>query len=474
MSKSEPLPNTTNPKAVEIAEKEALVELLKTTREQRKLTQKEMARIIGVSQARIAQIETNNATERVSYDVLLHALRQLNFNLRVIHVTTPEGTTNPSPHLIIRGKCSGQVCGFSTENKQQNSGGELKVLVKGTLTSDEGDDFHRIADSIATNFIFPTIKDITLPSLAALGHYLILLLADGSFEIHLNFATHIECLAKRNLNAGEAISISDIASIRRLRFHNITIPPKTGIIYHFTEGYRHAIYIDLTPINGPDPINQIDLEYELADCYQRIQFEKHFGDKQILESMLDDGWFPFIAIPKDLFDNFYLFYGDPAITDKAAALRSHFSGGTLEELSSKWFKKESYKDLKPFVETALKNYRDKDYISSISVLYPRIEGLLTKLFSSSKTKADLPWLFDRLSDRAMNNVGKNSLLMPRNFRNYLKKFLGKSFDTHGGKVGLSRHSHAHGVTPAEEYSQDKAVIGFLILDQISYYLGNIS
>jgi len=68
----------------EIREKQRLVGLIVKTRKEKKLSQTTLAKKLGVSQARIAQIESGVGTAKVTFDVLFNMLVALGWDYRVV------------------------------------------------------------------------------------------------------------------------------------------------------------------------------------------------------------------------------------------------------------------------------------------------------------------------------------------------------------------------------------------------------
>ena len=68
----------------EVREKQRLVGLIVKTRKEKKLSQTALARKLGISQARIAQIESGVGTAKVTFDVLFNMLVALGFDYRVV------------------------------------------------------------------------------------------------------------------------------------------------------------------------------------------------------------------------------------------------------------------------------------------------------------------------------------------------------------------------------------------------------
>ncbi len=68
----------------EIREKQRLVGLIVKTRKAKNLSQAALAKKLGISQARIAQIESGVGTAKVTFDVLFNMLVALGYDYRVV------------------------------------------------------------------------------------------------------------------------------------------------------------------------------------------------------------------------------------------------------------------------------------------------------------------------------------------------------------------------------------------------------
>ncbi len=67
----------------EIREKQSLIDLIKTARKKMGLSQVALAKKAGVSQARIAQIESEQGIARITFDVLFGVLRLLGYDFKI-------------------------------------------------------------------------------------------------------------------------------------------------------------------------------------------------------------------------------------------------------------------------------------------------------------------------------------------------------------------------------------------------------
>ena len=68
----------------EIREKQRLIGLVIKIRKAKKMSQTALAKKLGVTQARVAQIESRIGTAKVSFDVIFNILTTLGYDYRVI------------------------------------------------------------------------------------------------------------------------------------------------------------------------------------------------------------------------------------------------------------------------------------------------------------------------------------------------------------------------------------------------------
>ena len=68
----------------EVREKQRLIEMISKIRKRQELSQAALAKRVGVSQARIAQIESGIGTAKISFDVLFNILVALGYDYRVV------------------------------------------------------------------------------------------------------------------------------------------------------------------------------------------------------------------------------------------------------------------------------------------------------------------------------------------------------------------------------------------------------
>lgn len=70
--------------ANEVREKQRLIQQIVKTRKGMKLSQAALAKKVGVTQSRIAQIESGVGTAKITFDVLLNILTTLGLDFKIV------------------------------------------------------------------------------------------------------------------------------------------------------------------------------------------------------------------------------------------------------------------------------------------------------------------------------------------------------------------------------------------------------
>ncbi|MBI3534449.1 MAG: helix-turn-helix domain-containing protein [Deltaproteobacteria bacterium] len=68
---------------MEVREKQKLIQLIVKTRKKEGVSQATLAKKVGVTQSRIAQIESGVGTAKVTFDILLNVLNTLGYEFKI-------------------------------------------------------------------------------------------------------------------------------------------------------------------------------------------------------------------------------------------------------------------------------------------------------------------------------------------------------------------------------------------------------
>lgn len=374
------------------------------------------------------------------------------------------------------------LAGFAAENVK---GGEtVKVLTRALLTSDDPE-FYQYSESISNIFLNKNRIQID-----GVCQFLVLIHQDLSADLYVNdFAVSIEIKAKRDIKAGEAVTLGDVADIRKVKFPDIEIKDTDKVIYCFKVGWRFGLFFDLTPRSQPagavQPITaeKLDIEKMELSIGELRRYLSFYHVYKVLESeaqfeeMMKDGWFPFVEILAGEYKKLSEAYQNKFdFENKVKTIVDSFSEERIKKITEKWWKNQIFSDKKSLIEAGVNAYLQNNqdgFVNCIKNLWTEIEGILRKLYHSETGKGDGVKSADLIShivEKAKTKSGSDySLLLPLPFLKYLQDVVFANFNVKTGKVDMSRNASSHGVADATQYTKDRALQLILVLDQIYFY-----
>lgn len=347
----------------------------------------------------------------------------------------------------------------------------VTVATSEFVSSEDGDLFVSRLEGLPSYLIakLPP-EDRIRPS--TIDHLLAVIAPDQTATIYVNELRILsEVRVKRPIKAGDPVLTGDVADITEISFDGVDIPPTAGVLFIFSIGWRRGLFYDLAPLQNNSP-RQFDLRTFLAQAYSYLMFQHLFKittDEWSL--LLDQGWFPFQMLKPGTIKEMLAYVRQGWHVDGLLPRIAQETIQSLSELRDKVAANQILAEQIPFVDTAIEHLRKTDYISSISVLYPRLEGIMRAqhLLSQTGTQATQGSLATGLIQANAKTRNALSLLLPERFREFLTRVYFKGFDPAKPK-GISRHTVSHGVAPSTDYDLKGAILGFLALDQVSYFV----
>lgn len=208
---------------------------------------------------------------------------------------------------------------------------------------------------------------------------------------------------------------------------------------------------------------------QLAQFYTYLLFQDRLKISDAAwASLLAQGWFPFLplgtALVKDMVN-----YGDAGWNvDELLPRISGEVRASVGRWMQKWRKQDFFSPHTEVLSKAVERFEANDYVSAVSILYPRIEGVMRSYHAAIRPSASQSQK-ELVDSNTTSRAGYESLLLlPERFRRYLTEVYFAAFDPKN-PAGVSRHTIAHGVAPEDAFSEKAAVVGLLLAEQLSYY-----
>ena len=319
---------------------------------------------------------------------------------------------------------------------------------------------------------------------------LVVIHADLRADLYINdFAVSVEIRPKRDIKAGEVVTLGDVADLRKVTFPDIEIKETDKVIYCFKVGWRFGLFFDLTPrfqpVGTPTPITVEKLDVEKMELsigelrlhlsfyhiYKILESDAHFNE------MMKSGWFPFVEIIAGEYKELSEVYKNKFDFEaRTKAIVDSFSKDRIKKITDKWWNKEAFAKKKILIEAGINAYLQNNqsgFVNCIKNLWTEIEGILRDLYYVETGKGNNVKSNDLISyiieKGKISSGSEYSLLLPLPFLKYLQEVVFPNFNVEAGKVVMSRHTSSHGVADAKQYTKDRALQLILILDQIYFY-----
>jgi len=369
-------------------------------------------------------------------------------------------------------KLSAPTAGFTAERCE--GPGEMTVYVRGLFTPESGPLFYKMLEGLAGGYLGPHLSEG--PRLVSnINNVLVIVRRDLTATVYvdeLGYQSRIQ--PKRSVKKGEGIAREDIADVDDFKLiHSktgeISIGNDEGFYLLFRVGWKQALYFDLEPLVG-NP-REIPFGKTLAACWTLLTFDEVFSLTETdFQKLFDIGWFPFVGILGPLFEGLSNTITDDTNPTKAIErICDAFDNETLDKMLKRFEKYAFLEEHIPFLETGIERLKAGDYLSSVHVVWPRIEGLMRKLLGYSNERPSQQKLAESLRDHVVTNKPFSQLYLPVRFCEYLLAVYFKDFVPTEAEIQISRHSLAHGTASNTDFSKQKALIGLLIVEQIAYY-----
>lgn len=352
-----------------------------------------------------------------------------------------------------------------------------KVLVSqyGFYSSEDGDELINRLEGLPQQILSLASSTVhILPS--KVDTLLAIIKKDKSALVYINEITLVaEIRAKRKIEIGDLVSLDHILDMGRITIKGVNIPDDSGVVLVFSVGWRKGFFYDLTPLYGDPPSNRdFDFEALFGSMYSYLTFQERFKiDSKTWESIFKQKWFPFSHLDNELIKKMisHVKSGweiDDLIVEIANNVKRIIKGHNISKIENKYFSEHS-----TIFETAFSRFLEDDYISCISILYPRIEGFLRTFYRLSgytekPTSTNLSEVVIKHNEKKRISY---SLLIPEKFHHYLSHIYFSNFAP-GSSPDVGRHSVAHGEARQDDFNLKSSILAILTIYQLSIFIAD--
>ena len=346
-----------------------------------------------------------------------------------------------------------ELVGLSLKNAKK--GETVQVLQRGFFSSYDDDHQHYFREVLGQ---FSSAGS-TLPN------DLLIVIRDKHARIHSWFPVIAKIRSKVTIQQGNGVFRDQILDIEEVRFEDdffeADIQDGDKVVWLFRVDWSFGLYFDFS-----GQLSTVELWKTLGQCFRAMHFHAvyaFFDDPTNPDRLIDRGWFPFIQLSTEEFRLLRYGIGHPSELDAVEeSVVERFSAERIDSLSEGWWKNPAFRDKKEIIVAGLNAYKqgsDEQIINCVKNLVSEAEGIVRLHFHRNvgrnpKTRELMEYV-SKLGKEAFPS--SDSLTFPGLFQDYLDNFLFRSFDLEESKIELSRHSVAHGVAAAKQYTRTRAL-----------------
>lgn len=276
---------------------------------------------------------------------------------------------------------------------------------------------------------------------------------------------------RRPVEAGSIIFEKDVLDVTALRFPFVDIEPNDQVIVLIREGWRFALYFDLTR-----ECDRTHMETTLGRLSRTLRYFERYtalGDVSFFDALIAAGWFPFLEMRNDEFASIYSAILSGRDVEKCGrALLGGFDEARVREMAARWMSNPHFAQRKEVLMAGIEAFIRRDPVSVIKNLISEIEGILQDApIASNNASTRTAGLIRFAVDAGARKVDDDdSLFFPTQFQRFLTENIYRKFDPMAGRVPASRHGVSHGAAPQEAYTVVRALQTILTVDQLFFYL----
>lgn len=297
---------------------------------------------------------------------------------------------------------------------------------------------------------------------------------DGIADVYVNETKQKALVVTKALKVekDQLVCKDDISGVSKVYFDGITFPSDHSYLCVLSLGWDKIYIFDYFPI-FPDSMQKIeyDVEKYIGSIFSYHLFkEYHQITNQEWEILFKQKWFLFYALKADTIDRMIKTIRSNWQVDDLIEIIEKETIDFLDSRMDVWAKKEEFVPVIEFISLGIKHHKNKDYISSSMIVYPKIESLIRKDFincNPDKHGQNQKLLSKHINQKLKKHYDSLTIYLPDRFQRFLDEIYFASYKPDTLENEVNRNSTAHGASSNENFTRKSSLLGLLIFSQIT-------
>lgn len=358
-------------------------------------------------------------------------------------------------------------------------GGEMvQVQYMGATSTEDGDLHIKYLEGVPQTVLSMVDKDIKPADVKSM---VVLISHDLKAKVYIN---EIEVFGYAHVKAktvdkGQAVTKDDISGFERIKLGDIEFPDDHAYFCILSLGWDKAYIFDFSPL---DDQNEKRIEYNvekfIGSYFSYLSFKTiHKISNSDWDQILKQNWFPFSSLKFSTIESMINYVKAGWDIDDLIKAIEIDTLDYCENWIPEWKKDEELDLFVEFLECAVERHRSDDFVSSCSIIYPKIEGLVRQEFikdNPDKEGRKQNMLVNHIIEKTQSKLLSLTTYIPDRFKRYLEECYFKDFIASSQENEVSRHSVAHGASSIKQYGKKQSLLGLLVFAQIVQYIKEYS
>lgn len=365
-----------------------------------------------------------------------------------------------------------RIMGYST--KAVRGGDMAEVQVFGATSTEDGDLHLKYLEGFPQTVLSMLPCEVQPSEIKTL---VVLIAGDLKAKVYVNElkVTGLAITKAKRVEIGQRVTRDDIIGVDRIKLGDISFPEDNAYFCVISIGWDKAYLFDFTPLNNQASIKlEYDVEKYIGSYVSYLMFKTvHKISDSEWQEIISQSWFPFSALKFATVESMVNQIRAGWQLDELIEKIDNDVSSFLNEWVPEWETKISLSPYVDFLKKAWERHQHRDYVSSVSILYPQIEGLLRKDFIKDNPSMEgrkQKMLVEHVTTKTEINTAALTTYLPARFKDFLIKCYFREFVANSVENEISRHSVAHGASSMEKYSRKESLLGLLVFSQIAQYI----
>ena len=359
-----------------------------------------------------------------------------------------------------------------------------KFITQGFLSSEDGIDFITHLDGL-----WPVILDpagLSIREVGGIDRLLAVIHRDCSVDLYINEPSmNLSASLKMTVDKiykDQPVGLDSIEHMVSIEFEGVPIPQSSGFFWVFSFGWRKGLLFDVSPLTPIDG-KLVDRDYELGrSCAEALSYlinqELFKVSPDLWEEIYNQDWFPFIILPQSLRESIIGHARERWPIDQLEEQIASFLKNNIQVIRKVLLGSSILANHRQSIGHAVDRFACDDYISTINIVVPRIEGILRDLYvrQGGTNNPKQRVIVSSLHSATRSAYQAGSPIIPDKFAEYLERVFFQPFDHNSPNASsiVSRHTVAHGVVAERFLNRKNALLAIMTLTQITSYADRLA